>query len=72
MVDLGQVIELKDLWDRYFHQIKIFYAVKCNNEPIFLKVLASLGIGFDCASKVCSMESEFHAVWNPNSMQYGI
>ncbi len=28
-----------------------FYAVKCNPEPAILKLLASLGAGFDCASK---------------------
>lgn len=28
-----------------------FYAVKCNNDPILLRVLADLGTGFDCASK---------------------
>lgn len=29
----------------------VFIAVKCNDEPIVLKLLASLGAGFDCASK---------------------
>ena len=28
-----------------------FYAVKCNNDPGILQVLAYLGTGFDCASK---------------------
>ena len=26
-------------------------AVKCNNHPVLLSVLASLGCGFDCASR---------------------
>lgn len=26
-------------------------AVKCNNDPVVLAVLASLGCGFDCASR---------------------
>ncbi len=29
-----------------------FYAVKCNPEPGVLRLLNSLGTGFDCASKV--------------------
>ena len=28
-----------------------FYAVKCNNDKVILKLLASLGCNFDCASK---------------------
>ena len=27
-------------------------AMKCNNDPVLLKMLTGLGIGFDCASKV--------------------
>ena len=27
-------------------------AVKCNDNPVVLALLAQLGIGFDCASKV--------------------
>lgn len=29
----------------------VFTAVKCNDSPIVLKMLAALGTGFDCASK---------------------
>ena len=29
-----------------------FYAIKCNPEPAMLRLLMSLGAGFDCASKV--------------------
>ena len=32
-------------------RVEPFYAVKCNNEPGILQLLASLGTGFDCASK---------------------
>lgn len=33
-------------------QVQPFYAVKCNNRPRVLLVLAALGTGFDCASQV--------------------
>ena len=32
-------------------RVEPFYAVKCNNDPAILQFLASLGTGFDCASK---------------------
>lgn len=35
-----------------FLDITDFPAVKCNDSPIVLDVLAALGTGFDCASKM--------------------
>ena len=32
--------------------LPFFSAVKCNDNPAILSVLAQLGTGFDCASKV--------------------
>ncbi|XP_060584614.1 antizyme inhibitor 2-like isoform X2 [Ruditapes philippinarum] len=32
-------------------RVKIFYAVKCNSSEPLLKVLADMGVSFDCASK---------------------
>ncbi|CAH2222221.1 ornithine decarboxylase [Pelobates cultripes] len=32
-------------------RVKPFYAVKCNNSRVVVKLLADLGAGFDCASK---------------------
>ncbi len=54
MVNLGRILELYDLWNLYLPQIKPFYAVKSNHDRILLKILATLGFGFDCASKVKS------------------
>lgn len=37
--------------------IKCFFfnlAIKCNTDPVVLELMANLGIGFDCASKVWS------------------
>jgi len=49
--DLGDIVKK---WKR-FHQrlprVEPFYAVKCNPDPTVLKLLASLGASFDCASK---------------------
>ncbi|GIX97238.1 ornithine decarboxylase [Caerostris extrusa] len=32
-------------------RVDMFYAVKCNSDPVLLRTLAALNIGFDCASK---------------------
>jgi ornithine decarboxylase len=40
-----------DEWCRHLPRVEPFYAVKCNNNPVLMRVLASLGCGFDCASK---------------------
>ena len=53
VVDLGQVFELHAGWEEALPAIRPFYAVKCNEDPLLLKILAALGAGFDCASKVC-------------------
>jgi len=55
--DAFAVMNLSALVDRFFEwkeklpRIQPFYAVKCNNDPMLLKLLADLGAGFDCASK---------------------
>ncbi len=51
-MDIGRVIDLYDSWKIVLPNVQPFYAVKCNNDPVLLKILASLGTGFDCASKV--------------------
>lgn len=55
--DLGDVLKKHMRWVRVLPQITPFYAVKCNDSVAVLKTLASLGTGFDCASKVCVITS---------------
>ncbi len=50
--NLGQLLHRYDKWMANLSQVHPFYAVKCNDDPAVLKILASLGCGFDCASKV--------------------
>ena len=52
VADVGRIIELYDIWKKTFPSIHPFYAIKSNSDPVLLSVLASLGTGFDCASKV--------------------
>jgi len=49
--DLGNTTRLFKAWRGALPRVMPFYAVKCNPEPGLLKLMASLGAGFDCASK---------------------
>jgi len=49
--DVNDIIQKYRMWRTAMPRIKPHYAVKCNDHPTVLRVLASLGIGFDCASK---------------------
>ncbi|XP_015750284.1 PREDICTED: ornithine decarboxylase-like [Acropora digitifera] len=52
VVDLGDILLKHKKWVSQLPRVEPFYAMKCNNDPNVLKLLATLGIGFDCASKV--------------------
>lgn len=52
VLDLGVPISLMDTWTRTLPAVRPFYAVKCNPQPAFLEIMAALGSGFDCASRV--------------------
>uniref|UniRef100_A0A1B6CXQ9 ornithine decarboxylase n=2 Tax=Clastoptera arizonana TaxID=38151 RepID=A0A1B6CXQ9_9HEMI len=49
--DVGDIVKKHKEWKMKLPRVSPFYAVKCNDSPIVLRVLASLGTGFDCASK---------------------
>lgn len=49
--NLSDVIKKFELWLEKMPTIKPFYAVKCNDDIMVLKILSNLGCGFDCASK---------------------
>jgi len=50
VADLSRVYFQYQRWARCLPGIKPFYAVKCNPDPFVLRLLATLGTGFDCAS----------------------
>ncbi|KIK60135.1 hypothetical protein GYMLUDRAFT_244568 [Collybiopsis luxurians FD-317 M1] len=50
VADLSQVYRQHLRWVACLPEITPFYAVKCNPDPYVLRLLASLGAGFDCAS----------------------
>lgn len=51
VADLGEVYRQHMRWKLNLPRVKPHYAVKCNPDPQLLRLLASLGTGFDCASK---------------------
>lgn len=51
VADLGEVYRQHLRWKLNLPRVKPFYAVKCNPDTQLLRLLASLGTGFDCASK---------------------
>jgi ornithine decarboxylase len=50
ILDIGSLIRQYRLWRRHLPNVEIFYAVKCNPDPMILRTLANLGVGFDVAS----------------------
>uniref|UniRef100_A0A8C0GHU7 ornithine decarboxylase n=1 Tax=Chelonoidis abingdonii TaxID=106734 RepID=A0A8C0GHU7_CHEAB len=51
VADLGDVLKKHFRWYKALPRVTPFYAVKCNDSKAIVKTLATLGAGFDCASK---------------------
>jgi len=51
VADIGRIYRQHIRWKLNMKGVKPFYAVKCNPDPVVLRLLAALGTGFDCASK---------------------
>lgn len=50
VADLSYVYQQHLRWKKNLPEIEPFFAIKCNPDPYVLRLLASLGTGFDCAS----------------------
>ncbi|XP_058163662.1 ornithine decarboxylase-like [Dasypus novemcinctus] len=51
VVDLGDILKKHLRWLKVLPRVTPFFAVKCNDNKATVKTLASIGTGFDCASK---------------------
>lgn len=51
IVNLADVLLKHKKWVSLLPRVEPFYAMKCNTDPVLLKMLTGLGVGFDCASK---------------------
>lgn len=50
VVDTSTVEDRFKLWHEHLPEVRPYYAVKCNPDPVLIQSLARLGVGFDCAS----------------------
>ncbi len=50
VTDLTKIVEQYDQWKRELPMVEPFYAMKCNPDPVIVRLLATLGCGFDCAT----------------------
>ena len=51
IIDLGELINSYSNWIRLLPDIKPYYAIKCNPNPVIIAALAALDVNFDCASE---------------------
>ncbi|GIY62173.1 ornithine decarboxylase [Caerostris darwini] len=49
--DIADVEKKVKEWKEAMPRVDMFYAVKCNSDPVLLRKLAAHNVGFDCASK---------------------
>eukprot|EP01101_Sappina_pedata_P011997 TRINITY_DN8158_c0_g1_i1.p1 TRINITY_DN8158_c0_g1~~TRINITY_DN8158_c0_g1_i1.p1 ORF type:complete len:604 (-),score=320.70 TRINITY_DN8158_c0_g1_i1:112-1923(-) len=57
LVNLGSVVEKYVQWVKYLPRVQPFYAMKSNPDINLVRVLQTLGAGFDCASKLELVEA---------------
>jgi ornithine decarboxylase len=69
IIDIGEIIKLYEKWITSFPNIKPYYAVKCNPNPVLLDVLNCLGTYFDCASEN-EIKSVIELTNDPNKIIY--
>jgi len=51
IVDIGKIIRQYLRWKEYLPDVELFYAMKCNPNPLIIEILSGLGCSFDTASK---------------------
>lgn len=51
IVNLSEVIKKINQWREHLPNVDAFYAIKCNPDEVIIKLMASMGMSFDCASK---------------------
>lgn len=51
IVNLKEVINKINLWKENLPNVEPHYAMKCNPDDVIIKLMASMGLHFDCASK---------------------
>jgi len=65
LVSQKKIFNQIELWHQCLPEVTPFYAVKCNNHPAILRILANAGLNFDCASP-CEIERILELVGDPS------
>lgn len=69
VADLGDVYRQHLRWKKHLSRVIPHFAVKCNPDPMVIRLLAALGTGFDCASK-SEIEQVLRAGVDPSRIIY--
>lgn len=56
LASLDDIVNKLWMWMENFPRVHPFYAIKCNDDPNVVKILAAMGTGFDCASIVSNFD----------------
>lgn len=51
IVNLAEVIKKINLWREKLPSVQAYYAIKCNPDEVIIKLMSSMEMCFDCASK---------------------
>jgi ornithine decarboxylase len=51
IIDLGEIVNSYNNWIKLLPDVKLYYAVKCNPNPVIIETLSTLGVNFDAASQ---------------------
>ncbi len=51
IVNLTEVINKINLWRNVLPNVQAYYAIKCNPDEVIIKLMNSMGMSYDCASK---------------------
>jgi ornithine decarboxylase len=51
IVNLSEVIKKINLWREQIPNVQAYYAIKCNPDDVIIKLMSSMGMCYDCASK---------------------
>ena len=65
IVDLGMLLNSYVNWLQLLPNIKPYYAIKCNPNPVILNALSEMGLNFDCASEA-EIKSVIDITEDPN------
>ncbi|KAF4523171.1 hypothetical protein B566_EDAN002429 [Ephemera danica] len=52
VVDVDEIVRRHKNWMQYLPRVEPHFAIKCNDTNVAVSVMAALGTGFDCASKM--------------------